>query len=410
MFDFLIESENCFRRVSAFGAWVKKKGATFRIYLDKTAPATEIDMSTPMGLAHIFLLLAGASVAFSTPIVELNINWETLLGRSNLEYYWTGNETGPEQWTQSLFGGNGGLGFMLYQPAGFAANSFRLSLGRTDVYDDRTSALCGEQAKTCSAFQGNFAIDTPRLPIGYFVLDYGSELVSAAGKVEMWNGIVLGNVTTTTGVLGFRIYGLMSWRSTDALVIETALLSGSGSWNVSFVPSPAVSTWADESYVYNPTVDCHGDAASSILICTQLHLLNTSHSTAVITRSSGTSAQATYISISPVLNDAMSSDAYASAQVVSASQLGPTVLLQDTQAWWHAFWPAGAAMILNDTVLESFYYIQLYKFATAVQQGRAVHDLEGPWYIDGTQESVAEREAVHTSVQAHLPRCRHKLA
>jgi hypothetical protein len=34
---------------------------------------------------------------------------------------------------------------------------------------------------------------------------------------------------------------------------------------------------------------------------------------------------------------------------------------------------------MNDTVLESFYYVQLYKFATATQPGRAVHDLEGPW-------------------------------
>lgn len=259
---------------------------------------------------------------------------------------------------------------------------------------DRTSALCEGGAPTCGAFQGNFAIDTPRLPIGYLTLDYGAPLLSAVGVVDLWDGVVYGNVTTTAGVLGFRVYGLMDWRATDALVVETETLSGSGAWNLTFVSSPAVSTWADANYVYNPAADCHGDAAAGTLLCTQLHLLNTSHSTAVQTRASGggAAAQATYISISPVLPDAASSDAYAAAQVAAASQQGPAALLTATQAWWHDFWPAGAAITLNDTVLESFYYIQIYKFATATQRGRAVHDLEGPWYIDGASDPPLCRE------------------
>ena len=151
---------------------------------------------------------------------------------------------------------------MLYQPAGFTTNALRLSLGRTDVYDgelqypsclsgpptpplplsaDRTSALCEGGAPTCGAFQGNFAIDTPRLPIGYLTLDYGAPLLSAVGVVDLWDGVVHGNVTTTAGVLGFRVYGLMDWRATDALVVETETLSGSGAWNLTFVSSPAVS-------------------------------------------------------------------------------------------------------------------------------------------------------------------------
>lgn len=330
------------------------------------------------------IIVSAASNDLSQPVL-LGINWETLLKRSNPLNAWTVNQTGPEQWTQSLFGGNGGLGFMLYQPAGFNSNSLRLSLGRTDVYDDRTAELCGGTAPTCNAFQGNFAIDTPRLPIGYMVLDYGAPLLSAIGVLDLWNGTVSGNVTTSTGVLGFRVYGLMNWRDTDAIVIETEVLSGLGGWNVSFVASPAVSTWANADYVYNPAVSCRGQALSDTLVCTQIHLLNTSHSTAVQTRLTAT-GQATYVSISPVLTNAESSDAYATAQVTAASIAGPETLLAMNQEWWHSFWPGGAALTLNDTVLESFWYIQLYKFATAVQQGRAVHDLEGPWYIDGASK------------------------
>jgi hypothetical protein len=54
------------------------------------------------------------------------------------------------------------------------------------------------------------------------------------------------------------------------------------------------------------------------------------------------------------------------------------------EAWWAAWWPAGGWLTLDHAPLESFFYLQLYKFASGGRAGRGVHDLMGPWHIVGT--------------------------
>ena len=47
--------------------------------------------------------------------------------------------------------------------------------------------------------------------------------------------------------------------------------------------------------------------------------------------------------------------------------------------WWHAFYPA-SFVTLPDARIESFYWIQWYKLASAMREGRPMVDLFGPWY------------------------------
>ena len=49
------------------------------------------------------------------------------------------------------------------------------------------------------------------------------------------------------------------------------------------------------------------------------------------------------------------------------------------RAWWHAYYPASYAGF-EDSRLESFYWIQLYKLASATHPNRPVIDLLGPWF------------------------------
>lgn len=65
--------------------------------------------------------------------------------------------------------------------------------------------------------------------------------------------------------------------------------------------------------------------------------------------------------------------------VKKAEATGLAELLKSHQAWWHAFWPEGFVSI-PDTRLESFYYIQMYKMASATRPGRPAIDLMGPWF------------------------------
>jgi hypothetical protein len=45
-------------------------------------------------------------------------------------------------------------------------------------------------------------------------------------------------------------------------------------------------------------------------------------------------------------------------------------------AWWQAFWPANFLTLNAQPRLEQFYWIQVYKFASATRQGNALFDLE----------------------------------
>src|SRR5439155_1660719 len=49
--------------------------------------------------------------------------------------------------------------------------------------------------------------------------------------------------------------------------------------------------------------------------------------------------------------------------------------------WWHSFYPA-SFLSVPDTRLESFYWIQLYKLASATRADRPAVDLMGPWFND----------------------------
>ena len=71
--------------------------------------------------------------------------------------------------------------------------------------------------------------------------------------------------------------------------------------------------------------------------------------------------------------------AEAVAAVRKAEATGLAGLSESHQAWWHAFWPEGFITI-PDTRLESFYYIQMYKMASATRPGRPAIDLMGPWF------------------------------
>jgi alpha-L-fucosidase 2 len=47
--------------------------------------------------------------------------------------------------------------------------------------------------------------------------------------------------------------------------------------------------------------------------------------------------------------------------------------------WWHNFYPA-SFLSLPNTRLESFYWIQMYKLASATREDRPAIDLMGPWF------------------------------
>lgn len=51
------------------------------------------------------------------------------------------------------------------------------------------------------------------------------------------------------------------------------------------------------------------------------------------------------------------------------------------------YYPA-SFLSVSDSVIEAFYWINMYKLASATRPDRTVYDLMGPWYIEGAPSPV----------------------
>ena len=66
------------------------------------------------------------------------------------------------------------------------------------------------------------------------------------------------------------------------------------------------------------------------------------------------------------------------AQIESSAKLGFEPLRRQNRRWWHSFYTS-SFVSLPDSQLESFYWIQMYKYACASPKGAGVIDTHGPW-------------------------------
>ena len=134
------------------------------------------------------MLVAGV-VAATSPI-GLDVDFPAFLARSDPTWRWgssAANKTRrPEEWVESLFGGNGDLGFMLWSPE---PALLRLEVSKKSLWDDRTPDLVTPPsvlARNKTYYTNDFVHDQPRLPSGHFELTWGSKdeaPILAVGRV-----------------------------------------------------------------------------------------------------------------------------------------------------------------------------------------------------------------------------------
>src|SRR5207248_1186122 len=67
------------------------------------------------------------------------------------------------------------------------------------------------------------------------------------------------------------------------------------------------------------------------------------------------------------------------AEIDSAPGETLNKLVTSHRAWWHAYFPQ-SFLSIPDTRMESFYWIQMYKLASATRADRPAIDLMGPWF------------------------------
>jgi hypothetical protein len=326
-------------------------------------------------LAATLALVVGCLAA---PAV-VKVDWESFLSRSDPTW-----AQPPTEWYEAGFFGNGKLGGLVSMDNNTRA--MQLVIASTAIWDDRP------KGKPYNFVPEDSACSTSRLPIGRFVLD-GVTVGNSSDfgmRVRLWDAEVTGNVGAE---VSWRILAHAVYAEADVIVIElTQNTSTEGSpaaaltWR--FEPAPFTSQYQQalcKGMPLNPPPLNASVAADGATVVTQMHLRGTEHATAFITEdhvSATTKTSVMYVSISDVMGKGKGTAA-ALAAVRSAKKRGIDTITTSHRKWWHEYYPR-SFLTLSAPRIESFYWTQMYKIASATRADRPIYDLQGPWTVTET--------------------------
>jgi alpha-L-fucosidase 2 len=319
-----------------------------------------------------FLTLASYGLAGN---VQRSIDWPQFLKQHDL--VWT---EPPKAWHDGPFLGNGMLGSMLHQ---LDDHTLRISLGRSDVEDHKT---------TGAAF-----ISQTRLPNGYFILKTSGKITGFEGRLDLYHAEVRARIVTEKGHID-----LLGMVHSEDMVIAYDLKPSGGemAMQLDFVPlkaiaparlqadlavaagkvDPSRAAWAAAPYEYNPdpglsTVDGYQVSRQKLVAGGEI-------GTAWIVKEGVAGAKQLFISIEHSFPQATAVDAAVMHLKKIKNEPWQTFIARH-RVWWHAYYPQSFISI-DDTRMESFYWIQVYKFGAGARKNRAFMDTMGPWIVENT--------------------------
>jgi alpha-L-fucosidase 2 len=341
-------------------------------------------------LLFLALILAGLfpSIARAVPPVSLKVDWLAFLAKQDPVW-----NRMPANYYEGPFAGNGLLGTILYRDD-LSTNSLRFEIGRTDVYDHRP---------------GNPAHYRCRLPIGHLLLTPVGRITSAGFRTDLWNGEITGTLITDAGTIRLRCFVppdqdviVLTWSGEKG---EKSDVEGRKPI-VSFVPeqgdSPRhlVQPQRDKNFTYDPNPPFTVSKRDGMEICVQPLKAGSDYATAW---REGIRGLEHTVLISVANRRATTGSAEDAVSAVTAAQTkGVAAMEQANRDWWHAFYPASFVSI-PDARLESFYWIQLYKMASATRVGCPVVDLMGPWFRKSVWAAYWQNLNVQLAYYAVLP-------
>ena len=315
-------------------------------------------------LILVFALIS-LPLLHATPDVSLQVDWPSFLAKQDPVW-----DRMPANYFEGPFVGNGLLGAILFQDKS-EPNTLRFEIGRTDVYDHRTNA-------------GAVMHYGGRLPIGHLLLTPAGKITDTKLRVDLWNAEITGEIRTDKGVISLRCF-----TPSDSEVIVTQVTTDKGEQTARFtfvgeqgnssrfVAQPT----RDKNFVYVPNPSFQLKQIKGMDVCIQPLLAGSDYATAwkeISSKRKNETTRTVYLSVAN-RGTRIGSDEDALANVEKAIARGVPDLEEKHREWWHSFYPV-SFVTLPDAWLESFYWIQLYKMASATRADRPVVDLMGPWY------------------------------
>ena len=303
--------------------------------------------------------------------MNIEIDWKQYLAK--LDPIWTKM---PFSWLEGAFLGNGLLGAMIYGECEKGAGPLRLSesydaslasgirfeIGRSDVTDG------GEDAPG----NGNGAAQFIRVPIGGFILTPAGRIKDVEMRLDLWNAEIRGELTTSAGKISWRTF---VHATTEIAIVEIEASAG------------------EAGYLLELRLEGHHSAiitapTKEVLVAKSLHddrsesavgwqFLTISDDRRRLFFSAGNDSVKRLNSYDDPRTD-LSAEDEAREYITLAAEADFDDLLADHRAWWRGFYQK-SFLSVPDPRIEAYYWIQLYKMASATRPDKPAIDLIGPW-------------------------------
>lgn len=294
-----------------------------------------------------------------------NIKWDQYLSTHDMVW-----DRLPKDWYEAPFLGNGMLGAMLYKQPG--SNGMKLDIGRSDAHDHRDYS------------GGGTGYARPRLPVGYFLLEpLKGNITGCDMRLDLWNAELKGCIHTDCGDIEFTV---IVHSEEMAILFLTKYDKENAGFKWTWVPGEAMSPRqayglvkgdapkVREDYLLNPSPIA--GLQDQIEYCVQPLLAGGQTVTAWRTGDT----EGSDLRVISIAHSWPGESAFTEAvnTVQRVAQINSRDIFKSHRNWWHQYYPQ-SFITLPDTRLESFYWIQMYKLASATRRDRALIDNQGPW-------------------------------
>ncbi|OVE82725.1 hypothetical protein BVY04_00210 [bacterium M21] len=314
-------------------------------------------------MKRIVLLITCLALAGNTFASSLSddVDWPKFMSRQDIVW-----DSPPQRFDHGVWHGNGLLGSVMFQTN---PKLITWSLGRSDVTAHRR--------------------DNNRLPIGSLGLKTVGTIKSGNARLSLWDAEATGEIETDQGSIRFR-----SFIHTDRLIgcIDLEFTGKETTASIAWLPDEAKDHVNHTARKRQGKVmkapfpnDPPNPAATQkvvdgISVSVQPRYAGGDYSVAwkLIPLNQENTKQRLYWTIADSFPQT-GSDTTAIQTIKEAIATDFTNMVASHRAWWHAYYPKSFVSV-PDTKIESYYWIQMHKLASATRANRPVMDLLGPWF------------------------------
>lgn len=313
-------------------------------------------MRRPAPLIALCIATLGSQAPCATPSP---IDWPAFLSRHDMVW-----DQLPAAWDEGAFTGNGLLGTMAYMEG----DALRFDLGRSDFIHCPVKSTASN-----------------RVPIGKMVLRVPGGIQGGRLRLDLWNATLTGDLDTPQGPLQIRSIT----HAHDPVILLALSGPAAPTAALEFVPFEPVEVRDDsrgkgrlkseaEITIAHPKIETVDGARVFARQFPSPDRYHGDSGYAVAWRESAGAKGHRTIAIGIGFGKGIDRSRDETRAATGASAHLPE-LEKSHRAWWNAYYPASFVSVPHEQ-LESLYWIQMYKLASATRADRTPIDLVGPWY------------------------------